>query len=320
MSAVALDFRDKSSQRLEVGGVPAAVERGCFCWVDLDLRSCAATDLDVLVQGGLCPADVIEHARQGDPAIQWARHEQGIQMDLVGCHLAESGLAVEGLTVFVSKHAMVTLHMGEPAFLREVQREFLTDFVRHAATPSFLVFELWDHLLDNYARIQKSFEDRVMQIQRTLAVDPDESLFHDASGLGVDLLQFRKVMLPARTVLTDLSTRKSTFVSEATQAFLANMVGTVERILNDVIVDREILSDALNGHMSMVAHNTNRVMSKLTVVTVIFLPLTFLCGVYGMNFEVLPELKWEWGYAGFWGTALTIVAALLLFMRRKRIL
>ena len=121
-------------------------------------------------------------------------------------------------------------------------------------------------------------------------------------------------------VLTDLSSRKSAFVSETTQPFLANMVGTVERVLQDVLVDREILSDSLNSYMSMVAHRTNKVMGKLTVVSVIFLPLTFLCGVYGMNFEVLPELKWEWGYAGFWGLAAAIVAGLLLFMRRIRLL
>jgi len=71
-------------------------------------------------------------------------------------------------------------------------------------------------------------------------------------------------------------------------------------VLQDVLVDRDILSDSRNNCMSMVAHRTNKVMGKLTVVSVIFLPLTFPCGVYGMNFEVLPELKWSWGYCGFW--------------------
>jgi magnesium transporter len=85
-------------------------------------------------------------------------------------------------------------------------------------------------------------------------------------------------------------------------------------------VDRDILSDSLNNYMSMVAHRTNRVMGKLTVVSVIFLPLTFLCGVYGMNFEVLPELKWEWGYYAFWGAVGAIVLGLGAVMRRMRLL
>ena len=108
--------------------------------------------------------------------------------------------------------------------------------------------------------------------------------------------------------------------SEATQPYLANMAGTVERVLQDVLVDRDILSDSLNNYMSMVAHRTNRVMSRLTVVSMIFLPLSFLCGVYGMNFEVMPELKWQFGYAGFWGMALLIATSLLVFMRRAKVL
>jgi magnesium transporter len=98
------------------------------------------------------------------------------------------------------------------------------------------------------------------------------------------------------------------------------MVGTVERVLQDVLVDRDILSNALNNYMSMVAYRTNKVMNRLTVVSVIFLPLTFICGVYGMNFEVLPELKWEWGYAGFWGVAVGIAGGLLLLMKRAKLL
>ena len=73
-------------------------------------------------------------------------------------------------------------------------------------------------------------------------------------------------------------------LGEVTQRFLGNMVGTVDHLLQDMLVDRDILSEALDLHMSMVGHRTNQVMKKLTAVSVVFLPLTFLVGVYGMNF------------------------------------
>ena len=145
-------------------------------------------------------------------------------------------------------------------------------------------------------------------------------MFGEASELGADLLHLRKVVLPARAVLTDLSTRKSPFVSEATQPYLGNMVGTIERVLQDVLVDRDILAGSLNNYMSLVAHKTNQTMSKLTVVSIIFLPLTFLCGVYGMNFDIIPELKWEYGYLYFWSSAFAVVAGLLYLMRRNKLL
>jgi len=121
-------------------------------------------------------------------------------------------------------------------------------------------------------------------------------------------------------VLTDLASRKSRFVSEATQPFLANMVGTVERVLQDLLADREILSDSLNLHMSAVSHRTNEVMRRLTVVSVLFLPLTFLVGVYGMNFDDQPELHWRIGYPLFWLVAFGITATLLVLLGRKKLL
>jgi len=317
---MSLDFKSKTYEPISMDRVIDAGKSGKFCWVDLHLDADGGTAADALVTQGLCPAEVLHHARTEEPAIQFSRYEECIHLVLVGCRLDGEGFSLGRLDVVMSANVLVTMHRGEPDFLRAVKREYLTDFVRHAASPSFLLYELWDHLLDHFASVQKSFEDRVVQIQQALAGSPDESIFRDASGLGSQLLHFRKVVLPARTVLTDLSTRKSAFVSEASQGFLGNMVGTVERILQDVLVDRDILSDSLNNYMSMVAHNTNKVMSKLTVVSVIFLPLTFLCGVYGMNFEVLPELKFEWAYGAFWCVVIIIALSLVLFMRRIRML
>jgi magnesium transporter len=169
--------------------------------------------------------------------------------------------------------------------------------------------------------VQKKFEERVEKVQPASRPRSDDSIFIQDLELGSDLLHFRKVLLPARSVLTDLSTRKSPFISEATMPFLHNMVGTVDHVLQDLLVDRDILSESLNLYMSMVGHRTNRVMNRLTVVSVIFLPLTFLCGVYGMNFEVMPELKWGARLCGSSGSSSrSIVTALLVYMRRKKLL
>ena len=119
--------------------------------------------------------------------------------------------------------------------------------------------------------------------------------------------------------LLGLASRRSPYVSEATQPFLGNMVGTVEHVLQDLLVDRDILSESLNLYMSMVGHRTNEVMKRLTVVSVIFMPLTFLVGIYGMNFDVLPELHWHYGYALFWGAVVVIVVGLMALMRRHRL-
>ena len=150
--------------------------------------------------------------------------------------------------------------------------------------------------------------------------DVDDGVFGRVSRLGADLLHFRKVLLPTRATLVDLSTRRTLLLSEATQRLMGNMVGSVDHLLQDMLVDRDILSESLNLYMSMVGHRTNKVMKKLTVVSVVFLPLTFLVGVYGMNFENLPELKWRFGYGYFWMLVVVVVGGLLALLRRSRLL
>jgi magnesium transporter len=183
------------------------------------------------------------------------------------------------------------------------------------------LYELWDTLVDNYLEVQKLMEERVDELQNLLRSHAiDDAVFGQISDLTADVLHLRKILLPTRSVLKDLATRRSMFVNEATQQFLANMVGTVETVLQDLLVDRDVLSGSLNLYMSMVGHRTNEVMKRLTVVSVIFLPLTFLVGVYGMNFDVLPELRWHFGYAYFWALVVGIVVALVWFLRRQRVL
>src|SRR5262249_53776940 len=155
------------------------------------------------------------------------------------------------------------------------------------------VYELWDQLTESYLGMQRALEGRVEVLQRELMGEADDRVFARVAELGADLLRFRQVLVPARAVLADLATRRSLFLSDLTQSHLTTLVGPVEPLQQDTLVDRDILTESLNLHMSLVAHRTNLVMRKLTVVSVIFLPLTFLCGVYGMNFRHLPELEWR---------------------------
>jgi magnesium transporter len=317
VACVSLDFTSKEHKKISVDDVQPTMYAGKFVWIDVDIAQTeeARTILNKL---GLCAAEIIEDALSREPATQIARYDDYIHLVLSGCRLQGHKFDLERVDAIMGESFLLTLHKGQPVFLEAVRRSYVKDFQRFAKSPSFLLYELWDHLIDNYLSVHKKFEERVEVVQTRLIGEVDEAIFAEASELTSDLLHLRKVVLPARAVLTELSTRKSPFVSEATQPFLNNMVGTIERVLQDVLVDRDILNGALNNYMSMVAHKTNRVMSRLTIVSFIFLPLTFLCGVYGMNFEILPEKNFEYGYLLFWIAVVAIATGLLIFMKRKK--
>ena len=317
VSCVSLDFSTKQHKRISIDETQPTMYAGKFVWIDVDIAQ-ADEARAVLGKLGLCAPEIIEDALSREPATQIARYDDYIHLVLSGCRLSGHKFDLERVDAIMGESFLLTLHKGQPVFLEAVRRSYVKDFERFAKSPSFLLYELWDHLIENYLSVHKKFEERVEQVQARLIGDVDDAVFAEASELTSDLLHLRKVVLPARSVLTDLSTRKSPFVSEATQPFLNNMVGTIERVLQDVLVDRDILNGALNNYMSMVAHKTNAVMSRLTIVSFIFLPLTFLCGVYGMNFDILPEKGMRYGYLYFWIAVVTIAGGLLIFMKRKK--
>jgi magnesium transporter len=319
VAVVAFDFTNKKDPLIPVSELKAAMEDGTFCWIDVDVaRVDEARKL--LAELALISPEIVEDALTREPATQLARYDDYVHLVMSGCRLQGHKFDLERVDAIMGATFLMTLHRGQAVFLESVRRSYHADFVRFAQSPSFMLYELWDHLIDNYLFVHKAFEERVEEVQRSLIGEVDETIFAIASELGSDLLHLRKVVLPARSVLTELSTRKSPFVSEATQPFLGNMVGTIERVLQDVLVDRDILNGALNNYMSMVAHQTNQVMGKLTIVSFIFLPLTFLCGVWGMNFDAMPELHLKYGYLIFWGSVVLIVGGLFAFMRKIKLL
>ena len=322
-SAVALDFATKQHRSVSIDEVKEITSGGgdrTFVWIDIDVTKIDEAKEILANLPGTHEPEMVEDALTREPATQIGRYDNYIHLVMSGCRLVGHKFDLERVDVMFGQRFMLTLHRGAPVFLEAVRKSYITDFVRFAQSPSFLLYELWDHLIDNYLAVHKVFEERVDDVQRRLIGSVDEKVFDEASEVGADLLHLRKVVLPARTVLTELSTRKSVFVSEATQPYLNNMIGTIERVLQDVLVDRDILSGSLNNYMSRVAHKSNQTMSKLTVVSIIFMPLTFICGVYGMNFDVLPELHHEYGYYGFWVVVITLAGALLLIMRRNKLL
>ena len=319
-AAIAFDFENRSEERLSFTDALRASDTGRFVWIDV-----LASDLDearlALIKLGLFDPEVIEAALSGEPSTQCGRYESYLHIVISSCKPLGIGFELERVDLLVSERLFVTVHRTHVDFLAEVWKDYKTDFVRFARSPSFLVYEVWARLVGSYLEVQKVMEERVEAVQNQLRAEPvDPSVFTRFSELGADLLHFRKIVRPARTVLSDLAQRRSAFLSEVTQGFLANLMGTVEHVLQDLLVDRDVLSESLHLYMSLVGHRTNEVTKKLTVVSVVFLPLSFLAGVYGMNFEHLPELSWRYSYPAFWLVVVFIAGALLTFLKRARAL
>ena len=317
---VVFDFATKTLERPPAASAQLAMEQGKFAWIDLEYTDGHAAR-DFLSGLGTFDEKTIEHIFNNEASTHLSRFPDHLHLLLSACRFDPSGrLLLERIDAVITQHSLITIHQQPHFVIDIIKGEYQSDFTDFAQTPSFLIYELWDALIEHYAETQKQLEYKVEQLQIELFQTSDDSVFGRVAEIGENLLHLRGVLMPARTVLTELATRRTNLISEATQTALNNMTGTLERILQDVLVDREILTQSLSLHMSMLSHRTNQAMSKLTVVSLIFLPLTFLVGIYGMNFAVFPEIKWHYGYLFFWIVCITIVAILLIILRRNRML
>lgn len=319
-----LDFRDRSHGSVDPHETAAVLASGRFVWVDVDCRharpdvitqllpagSLVGFDPQAVGEGGCCEATVSELRRS----------EGLLQIALVGVVDGAEGLVGQSLHLLIGEGFLVTFHRGPSSVLQEVRRDYLCDFQRHAATPSFLVYEFWNEQVDQYLRLQNRLEQKVEAMRLKLRTDANEATLLELADVTGELLTLRKRVMPTRRVLEELVSRKTTLVSEATLSFMSGMIATLERLLSDISSNLGVLESGMNFSLTVATHRTNLVMNRLAVVSTIFLPLTFLCGVYGMNFEEIPELAWTHGYKFFWGLSTLITIGLVFVLRRARLL
>jgi magnesium transporter len=174
-----------------------------------------------------------------------------------------------------------------------------------------------DHLVDGYRVALRTVAGAVEQVQLKLFGEADDEMFRSVSELTRDILVFRKALMESRELIHEMASRRSLFVSETTQPFLGVLAGTLERLGDDLGTERDVLSETLNLYMGMVSHRTNKVVKRLTVISMIFLPLTFLTGVYGMNL-IIPEARWAYTYLLFWVVVAALATTIVLVARRLK--
>jgi magnesium transporter len=316
-ASVAFNFATKEEREIAAHQASDLCREGMFCWIEIDAAADRAGAQKVLEQLGV-NGHAIEEALGPDSDGRHDLYDDCLHIAFTAVHFEEDSLVRSHVDILIGESFMVSLRRGPVRFIEQVQKHYRQDFRKFAKTGSFLIYEYWDALVDSYKKAMRAFEGHAERVQGKIFDTEDDAIFTEVSDVTRDLLSFRKTMLAAREVLNELSTRKSPFVSESTQPFLERMVGTLERLSADLSVERDILSETLNLYMGITSHRTNKIVSRLTVVSMVFLPLTFIAGVYGMNFENMPELKWEWAYYAVWIVLVVLGLGLLMFMKWRK--
>jgi magnesium transporter len=315
-TVVEFDFQTRRHRTIPWSEVQGALNNGFCLWIDID-RSRVDSVGPLLAQLGLHDV-AVEEAAMHEVDGRHDVYDECLHASVTAAEAKNGNLDAQHVDLILTERAMITIHRGPTPFLDQVRRSFPPFFVKYAQSLGFLLFEFWDKLIDVYRRSLQRVENEVGHIQSLIFGEVDDLIFNQVGEVTHQLLLLRKHVLAAREVLEQLATRKSGFVSETTQPYLENMVGTLERLGHDLTIEREIMGETVNLYLGMVSHRTNRMVNRLTLISVIFLPLTFLVGVYGMNFKLIPELHWTYGYLYFWIVTVLLFLGLLWWSRWKK--
>lgn len=182
----------------------------------------------------------------------------------------------------------------------------------------YLLYALLDIIVDNYFNVLEELEATIEDVENELISKPSESTLQNIYKLKSQIMFFNKSVRPLREMLGFLERGESTLIKESTDIYIRDLYDHVIQIVDTTENFRDILSGMLDIYLSSVSNKMNEVMKVLTIISTVFIPLSFIVGLYGMNIKNMPEYEWNYMYPVLWLVMISIVVSMLVFFKKKK--
>ena len=184
--------------------------------------------------------------------------------------------------------------------------------------PDFLAYSLMDAIVDGYFIILEKLGEKIEDIEDELMTNPTRETLKIIHGLKRDMIYLRKSVWPFREVISNLERGESKLIKETTSIYLKDIYDHTIQVIDTIESFRDMLSGMLDIYLSSISNRMNEIMKVLTIIATIFIPLTFLVGVYGMNFKYMPELELPWSYPALWFFMITLGVSMLVYFKKRK--
>ena len=182
----------------------------------------------------------------------------------------------------------------------------------------YLAYSLLDALVDSYFVVLERMAEEIERIEERLVTDPQPETLQSIHKLKQDVIYLRKSVWPLREMIGGLARGETSLIKEDLLIYLRDTYGHAVQVMDTVETFRDVISGMLDIYLSSISNRMNEVMKVLTIIATIFIPLTLITGLYGMNFRFMPELDWPLGYPMVWLVMVAIAGGMLLYFRRKK--
>ena len=182
----------------------------------------------------------------------------------------------------------------------------------------YLFYRLIDTIVDNYFFVIENISNAIEELEEEALNSPTEETLSKIQQLKKKLVNMRKSIYPLREVVLNLKNGESNLIRKETMRYLNDVYEHIIQLSDSIETHRDLLGSVMDLYLSGVSNKMNQVMKVLTIISTIFIPLTFIAGIYGMNFEYIPELKYRYAYHTTWGVMILVTIGMLIFFRRKK--
>lgn len=228
------------------------------------------------------------------------------------------GLIPEQVSIVLGSNWLISVQEKEGKLLEPVRDRLRNDRGRlRKGGADDLAHALLDGIVDGYFSILDRFNEEIEIVEAALMGRPSSGTLKAIQILKREMILLRKAVWPLREVVGHLSRTDSPLIRKLSVLYFRDISDHTVQVIDTIETCRDMLSGMLDIYLSTINNRMNEIMKVLTVIATIFMPLTFLAGIYGMNFKYMPELEWPWGYFGLWGVMLAIAFVMLLYFKRK---
>ena len=228
-------------------------------------------------------------------------------------------ISSEQVSLILGPHFLISFQETEGDVFNFVRERIRKGRIQmRKSGPDYLAYALVDAVVDHYFLILEKIDEKIEQFEDRVYSDPTQEILLAIHDLKREIIYFRKQVWPMREVLNAWQKTESPLVQQTNKVFIRDVYDHTIQVIDTIESFRDIIAGMMDLYLSAVSNRMNEVMKVLTIMATIFIPLTFIAGIYGMNFKFMPELEWKWSYPVLWAVLMVIFVSMLFYFKRKK--
>ena len=230
-----------------------------------------------------------------------------------------NAVSLEQVSIILGKNYVISLQEKPLKIYEPIRDRIKKDKskIRNAGS-DYLAYLLIDSIIDNYFSVLEKTGERIEHVENKLVTNPTQKTLKAIYDLKRNMLYMRKSTWPLREIISKLERGEISLINESTRIYIRDIYDHIIQVIDTIETFRDMLSGMVDIYLSSMSHKLNEIMKVLTIISTIFIPITFIASIYGMNFRFMPEITWKWGYLAVWAIILFIIVYMIIYFKRKK--